>query len=30
MPPTDFAPSPMIPAPALAARKIQSTMIDTN
>jgi hypothetical protein len=30
MPPTDIWPSTMVPAPALAARKIQSTKIDTN
>jgi len=30
MPPTDISPSTMIPASALAARKIQSTKIDPN
>jgi hypothetical protein len=29
MPPTGIAPSTMVPAPALAARKIESTKIDT-
>ena len=29
MPPTGIAPSTMVPAPALAARQIQSTKIDT-
>jgi len=29
MPPTDIAPGTMVPAPALAVRKIKSTKIDT-